>query len=117
MRNIIYALCIASSWILFIKGINIILKYIFVYLQYSPQRPCLDACYWCSGSGMPSGHVQLATWLCTVLFRRVYRPYVLWAMWLFVCIQRILSSCHTIEQVCVGAIIGGILGQMFKHLI
>lgn len=116
MRNIIYALCIASSWTLFIKCINVILKYMFVRWQYSPQRPCLDVCHWCSGSGMPSGHAQLVVWLSTVLTRRVHRPRVLWLMCLFVCIQRILSSCHTIEQVFVGAIIGGILGQNFKHL-
>jgi len=117
MRNIIYALWIASSWTLFIKCINVILKYMFVQWQYSPQRPCLDACHLCSGSGMPSGHAQLVVWLSTVLTKHVHHQRLLWLMCLFVCIQRILSSCHTIEQVFVGAIIGGILGQFFKHLI
>jgi len=117
MRNIIYALCIASLWTLFVKCINVCLKCMFEYWQYSPERPCLDVCHWCSGSGMPSGHAQLAVWLSTVLTNRVQKPYFIWLMCSFVCVQRILSSCHSIEQVFVGAVIGGILGHFFKHLI
>ena len=114
-KMFIYALCIAFLWTLFIKFINMCFKYMFVHWNWG-ERPCQDACHWCSGSGMPSGHAQLVVWLSTVLTKHVHHPRLLWVMCLFVCAQRILSSCHSVEQVLVGAIIGGILGQFFKNL-
>jgi len=45
----------------------------FLYSNWG-ERPCQDACHWCSGSGMPSGHAQLVVCLSIMLAKHVNRP-------------------------------------------
>ena len=116
-KMFIYALCIAFLWTLFIKFINMCAGGRPICLFTGIGASVLVKMHVTGRvTRMPSGHAQLVVWLSTVLTKHVHHPRLLWLMCLFVCAQRILSSCHSVEQVLVGAIIGGILGQFFKNL-
>jgi len=99
------------------EGLNKVLKRII----REPRPPLSPK----GGFGMPSAHSQFAFFLltfCTLLlllkwrtksFESVAQLFGLWVAAFAVCIGRVYLSYHTLSQVLVGVVVGGVLGVVW----
>jgi hypothetical protein len=66
--------------------------------------------------GMPSGHAEGFSVLCFLLY--FYKFISLWLCLIIialVCLQRIVTNMHTLNQVLVGSLLGFIYASIYKH--
>jgi membrane-associated phospholipid phosphatase len=72
--------------------------------------------------GMPSGHAQLSAFSLVFMSLVLQEKRYAWIL-LFLCLtlvsmaQRVIIKAHTLEQVIVGALLGGVLGYLTYGLI
>jgi len=130
-----YILCIISTILLFIYKkptlligyilgvvLNVIVNYIIKYIIKEP-RPSTDTEAFhaairlnrpihYSQLGMPSGHVQLATYSTLFIHFALHNPYItfFYTMCTIITVyQRYNSKAHSANQVVVGAIVGALI--------
>ena len=68
--------------------------------------------------GMPSGHSQSSLFSTVFIYFSLQNKnmsYLYLTVSAITMLQRVLNNHHTISQVCVGAIIGGVIGYLFYY--
>ena len=65
--------------------------------------------------GMPSGHAELITILSFILYKNNYISLEIAIILIFIfSLQRIISNMHTLNQVCIGIILGFLYGNIYN---
>jgi membrane-associated phospholipid phosphatase len=97
-------------------------KFSQTYFDYNSVRRPLYKCNKDSNksklscTGMPSGHAEGISVLCFLLY--FYKFISLWlclTIIALVCLQRIVTTKHTLNQVLVGSLLGFIYASIYKH--
>lgn len=68
--------------------------------------------------GMPSGHTQTASFATAFVWQSVSKmqKLILAALVLATMVQRVVSRAHTVAQVCVGLLVGSLLGVVTSRV-
>ncbi len=107
-------LIIAILHILFINPLEKIITSLFL-IDKRPNRQCIkNNDFKCLG--MPSGHMEVATILCLLLYYQKIIPLsITICIIILVGIQRILTMAHTLIQVIVGGLLGFLYFSVYKN--
>ncbi len=107
-------LIIAILHTLFINPLEKIITSLFI-IDKRPNKQCIkNNDFKCLG--MPSGHMEVATILCLLLYHQKIIPLsIAICIIILVGIQRILTMAHTIIQVVVGGLLGFLYFSAYKN--